>query len=252
MLFMNQHSHIAFLTRELKKFLPDGSFSSRLWQAIGAELQYRLMDWPDESETEYSSFFPVDALFLWATKDGGLDPGWLADEDGNFFDNDGALVPRGLKAEYSAEEQLAAYGLWLVHDLFESTGSVPEDEFNEQGWTSDQIIEHQAACMLLAYQALSYSQRVLRGTQLSAEEKDRAAQINFSELGKAGAKKRHAPMAELRTWAIKKYHAGEWKSANHAAHSLKDSIIQKGRTINAFLTEENAQRTIAEWFRKPV
>ena len=74
----------------------------------------------------------------------------------------------------------------------------------------------------------------------------------FSTLGKSGAEKRHAPMRELQDWAVEKYKSGEWKSANGAAHKLKDSVIAHGRTINAHLSEENAQRTIAEWFRKSV
>jgi hypothetical protein len=75
----------------------------------------------------------------------------------------------------------------------------------------------------------------------------------FSKLGKAGAKKRVDPMNNLRLWAIEKYkEKDDWKSANQAAHTLKESVIKHGRTINARLTEENAQRTIAEWFRKSV
>ena len=73
-----------------------------------------------------------------------------------------------------------------------------------------------------------------------------------SAIGKSGAKKRHAPMTELRGWAIEQYRAGSWTSANKAAHDLKDSVIAHGRTIGANLTKENAQRTIAEWIRKSV
>lgn len=76
--------------------------------------------------------------------------------------------------------------------------------------------------------------------------------LELSALGRAGGKKRHAPMAELRSWAIEKYKAGEWQSANQAAHALVDSVIKHGRSINAHLTAQNAQRTIAEWFRKSV
>lgn len=74
----------------------------------------------------------------------------------------------------------------------------------------------------------------------------------FSNLGRDGAQKRHAPMAELRAWTIEQYRAGTWPSANKAAHDLKGSVIAHGRTIGATLTEENAQRTIAEWIRKSV
>lgn len=71
-----------------------------------------------------------------------------------------------------------------------------------------------------------------------------------SAIGKAGAEKRHAPNTALREWTIERYRAGDWKSANQAAHALKDSVIAHGRTIGAVLSEENAQRTIAEWIRK--
>lgn len=260
MLFINQYSHVPFLTRELKQLLPDGSFASRLWRSIGNELHYRLVDWPDESETEYSSLFPVDALFAWVTKDGGLDPEWLASEDGSYLDDDGEVIPPSVKPSYSAVEQLAAYGLWVLAELIDGLGPTPDNdadigplpEHNCYGWKRDEVIEHRAACMLLTYQSLLYSQRILRGTNLTAEENARAEQFSFSAMGKAGAQKRHAPMAALRSWAIVKYKASDWQSANQAAHTLRDSVIKHGRTINAHLSEENAQRTIAEWFRKSV
>lgn len=72
----------------------------------------------------------------------------------------------------------------------------------------------------------------------------------FSNLGKDGAKKRHAPMIELRNWALERYKSDEWESANQAAHAFVDSTIEHGRTINAHLSKANAQRTIADWFRK--
>ena len=76
--------------------------------------------------------------------------------------------------------------------------------------------------------------------------------ISFAALGSSGAKKRHAPTAKLRAWALEKYRAGKWRSANQAAHALKPAILAYGRSINAHLSEENAQRTIADWFRKSV
>lgn len=80
--------------------------------------------------------------------------------------------------------------------------------------------------------------------QLEKERLDR------SRTGKAGALKRHAPMVKLQAWAVEKYLAKEWSSANKAAHDLKSQVMEYGRTIEAVLTEENAQRTIADWFRK--
>lgn len=254
MLFsINEYSHRPFLSRELKQLLPDGTFASRLWRAIGAELHYRLVEWEPQNEVEYSSLFPVESLFLWVTKDGGLDPEWLASENGSYLDDDGEVIPSTLTPSYSAVEQLAAYGLWLISENeMDCCGLVSEQGANENGFNRDEVIEHRAACMLLAYQALSYAQRIMLGTKLSPEENEKAEQFNFSKMGKAGAAKRHAPMAALRSWAIEKYRAGKWPSANQAANDLQGCVIDHGRTIGANLSKANAQRTIAEWFRKSV
>ena len=253
MFFYNQYAHKQLLTDELKRLLPVGSFAQRLWRTIGAELHYRLVDWPFDDETEFSSLFPVEALFTWATEGGGLDPEWLANEDGSYLDDDGEVIPQSVKPSYSAVEQLAAYGLWLISDL--SAVGLDDDCFDEQGYdkdgqTRDFLIETHASRILFAYQSLSYCQRILSGTRPTAEDESRAKKFDFSALGKAGAQKRHAPMVELRSWALRKYSMGHWNSANQAAHELKDSVINHGRTINAHLSEENAQRTIAEWFRR--
>lgn len=264
MRFINHYSHIPFLTRELKLLVPDGSFASRLRRTIGYELDYWLSGERDydfgetNDKTEYSSSFPVEALFLWATKEGGLDPEWLASKDGSYLDDNGEAIPSSVKPTYSAVELLAVYGLWLLDEEMRSLGPLvqtdadfgPLPEHNCNGWRREEVIEHRAACMLFAYQALSYCQRILNGTQLTADEKAQAEKFSFSEIGKAGAQKRHAPMAALRSWALEKYRAGEWQSANQAAHTLKESVIEHGRMINAYLSEANAQRTIAEWFRK--
>jgi hypothetical protein len=81
---------------------------------------------------------------------------------------------------------------------------------------------------------------------------DEGAKAKYVQLGKVGATKRHAPMAELRKWAIEKYSEGKWTSANQAAHDLQAKVLEHGRAIGANLTNSNAQRTIAEWIRKSV
>jgi hypothetical protein len=76
--------------------------------------------------------------------------------------------------------------------------------------------------------------------------------VEVVQNGKKGIEIRHAPMRQLRAWAIEKYLAGNWTSANEAACALTNEILDHGRTINAALKPSNAQRTIAEWFRKSV
>lgn len=77
-----------------------------------------------------------------------------------------------------------------------------------------------------------------------------AVKHHASKNGKAGAAKKFAPFRELEAWTRKKYLEGSWPSANKAAHALKEEVIAHGRAIGAVLSNENAQRTIAEWLRK--
>lgn len=112
---------------------------------------------------------------------------------------------------------------------------------------------------------LRSEQRERMNAQLSAEKTETAVGFDFSALGKDGANKRHAPMRKLQTWALLQYraskvkHRQEWEknssatykpiSANLAAHELKEMVMAHGRTINAILAANNAQRTIAAWIR---
>jgi len=242
---------------ELKKLLPEGGFAARLAMSLGRELHDRLTIHSSfgsgnaELDRAYLALLPVESLYLWVSKNGGLDPEWMEGDDGVYYDDQGNPMPESVTPTYSGVEQLAAYGLWLARTLFYSRGEGDKDqEHNEQGWSHDEVAEHRAECLLLAYQALAYAQKLIIGAPLTEEEKARLARADFSKLGAAGAKKRHGPMNELRVWAVQQYKARTWASANQAAHELMRAVVDHGRTIGATLSEQNAQRTIAEWFRK--
>ena len=83
-----------------------------------------------------------------------------------------------------------------------------------------------------------------------AEEEKINLKKRHSELGKIGASKKNKPMRELEQWTLIQYDAGRWKSGNQAASDLKEKVLRHGMTINAYLSEANAQRTIAEWINK--
>ena len=106
-----------------------------------------------------------------------------------------------------------------------------------------------------AMDAVCHSEHLLEASRLNAEAGKaisdlQARQVDFAALGGKGASIRHAPMRKLNEWTLSQYRSGKWESANKAAHELKEMVIAHGRTIGAALTEENAQRTIAEWIRK--
>ena len=95
-----------------------------------------------------------------------------------------------------------------------------------------------------------YAEDCKRVDDPEAEQGATTANYDFSAIGKIGAERRHAPMRDLRAWAVAQYDAKSNASANKAAHDLKEKVIAHGRTIGAELQEQNAQRTIAEWLRK--
>lgn len=88
----------------------------------------------------------------------------------------------------------------------------------------------------------------------ASEEKNIHTQRQ-SERGKKGAANRHAANNKLKAWVIDLYQKEESKrekrrSANEVAHDLKERVLQHGKTIEANLSEANAQRTIAEWINQ--
>ncbi|MCL2644387.1 MAG: hypothetical protein FWD51_02900 [Betaproteobacteria bacterium] len=88
-------------------------------------------------------------------------------------------------------------------------------------------------------------------TKAAQEKFDAYTKEKMRKYGKKGAEKSHKPMKNLQAFTIEKYNSyeGTWKSANHAARTLKNEVIGYGKTIKVYLSEENAQRTMAEWIR---
>lgn len=263
---INLYSHVPFLRRELKKIIPANSFADLMQHQIGNEL----IPFGDD----YAESFPVEYLFMCIESGSNsvLDLEWLAEDDGSFIGDNGKQIPKTVTATVSDVQKLALYGLYLIDnelqalDVFDpSTGKNFVNKFgmeieqtfefdgrNGHGWTEAQVTSHKSECLLQSYMALSYAHRLLVGDPPNEDEIKKYKDVDFSSYGKLGAEKRHAPTRELRKWATEKYKAKKWKSANEAAYSLKDEILQHGRSIGAHLSEQNAQRTFAEWFNKSV
>lgn len=117
-----------------------------------------------------------------------------------------------------------------VEDLFRSISNLQGDRYKND----DETI----GVLCFAYYTVGHLiARLMRNWELSG-------------LGRSGARKRYAQMRELEAWTLSEYRRGNWKSANQAAHALKDAVLAQSRTLEANLTESNAQRTIAEWINK--
>jgi hypothetical protein len=245
-------THTYFLNRAFEQLLPIDSFAFRLWRTIGREWHLRLVERPLEDEYELPWPDPLQLQSIWLSKKSGMIPECFADEDGMYLDDDGEVIPSSLKPSCSDVEQFAAYGQWLISEKMNSYGPPAERVFDDEGrnlskWTKEDVSAHRTPYLLLAYKALSYAQRTLLGIGPSEEESRLVANFDFSALGKRGADNRHAPMRALRAWTIGQFRTGKWSSANQAAYDLKDKVMAHGRTINAELQAQNAQRTIAAW-----
>lgn len=252
---MNIHSHPSFLRQRLLGFLAEGSFARRMWRAIGYEIDSVFSE--EREDDGYSALFPCEALFLWISQNGGFDPAWLADEAGGYIDDQGERVPKTVRATVSGVEQLAAYGLWLLDIDMPSIGDAGDDDpwddqdCNQNGVPYVDALDHRAECLLLAYQALLYAERMAGGRALSPVETAQAvAVVDFVAHGRRGADLRHAKMRELKAYAVGLFQARAWKSPSVAARSLQAEIMKHGRAAGLNLVESNAQRTITAWFKE--
>lgn len=248
---INSISHYSYIHAGLMKFFPGDAVASRLKKTIGMELGSMFAD-DDFNEFAYAEFFPVRALFEWLMSGHSIDLVDLTDQHGVLYDDKSEMITEYSSAQLSNAEHIAAFGLWFIESEAMALGGSPFDHGgrNEQGWFELNVLNHKAECLLNAYQALCYANRLTQKIELTADEKESIAKFDFSALGAAGAFKRHSPIRALRDYAISLYDPREWKSANQAAHELMDKIMTHGRSINARLAPSNAQRTIAEWFRK--
>jgi len=251
---LNADLHIQFLRLRLMVYLPETSLASRLKKAIPAEILY-IFAGDRPYEVPYEALFPVRALFEWIMKHGGLTVEDLEDATGQLFGDDRKLIPNNLKGSISGVEQMAALGLWYIDSELNIEGLFNDAHYDEHGlspygWSEVDAINHKAECLLNAYQALCYAERLNQAVELSTEEQASVEKFDFSALGREGAAARHAPKNALRQYALSLYNPRDWKSANQAAYALRDQIMAHGKTINAELQAQNAQRTIAEWFRK--
>jgi hypothetical protein len=95
---------------------------------------------------------------------------------------------------------------------------------------------------------LSEERRRLR-KELEEQGASHLSQV-LSSNGKKGAEASYAKKKALREWALNRYSETTWISAAAAAKSLKNEIVAQGKKMGAHLSEDNAVRTISEWFRE--
>lgn len=174
-----------FVTDELKKLIPKGSFASYLTSSIGRELQGTVENLDEGDKEGLWGAFPVQELYELLDSGWSLDHEWFQWTDGIYRDDNDNEIPPSVPRNYSAVEQIAAYGLyWVSSSEMNCMGQLPDEEVNDQGWTREGIIEHKAECLLRAYQALVCSQKLLIGKPTASpttqEEIEKSVRIELA------------------------------------------------------------------------
>lgn len=245
-----QRAHRNFIESELRQLIQPGSFASYIMESLAEELKSHLDIIAADEQDGYMPSFP-DALY-WLLNDGWtLDVEWFRWTDGTFKDDNEQEIPETVPRSYAAYEQMAVFGLSVLADdqlSYFDLGGLPDDKKAE----IDRLSDWRHEVLLDAYQSLVFAQKLLQTHKTDGVNLAPTKVVDFSALGAAGAKKRHAPQAELRKWAVSLYRQGKWPSANAAAFELAAQVIEHGKKIGAHLSQANAQRTIAEWIRKSV
>lgn len=124
------------------------------------------------------------------------------------------------------------------------------EQVRRYNWLKAQKIGQES--LLAAHEAklseLSEERRRLR-MEIEEQGASRLSQV-LSSNGKKGADASHANKRALREWALDLYGETTWISAAAAAKSLKSKIVDHGKKLGVRLSEDNAERTITQWFRE--
>jgi hypothetical protein len=239
------------------RVLTRGSFSWHLRKSIGWWLDYWLVErFEDFDEDCHSRYFPVEALFLWVQDSGGVLPEEFATEPDKYLDDNGNILPTDVKPSLSKIEQLAVYGLWLIDEDLGSPGPSTEDDWDENrrnvnGWAEVDVVKHKAECLLLAYQCLSYIQRLQHNPQITADEIDIAEQVNTalkkarSEQASRAAIAKHAKDSKQ---AAKKCVFECWERWQNN-HKNYDGQAEFARDMLDKYPELTSQKKIEDWCR---
>lgn len=240
-------AHREFVESELRKMIPEGSFTSYIVESLGTELRSTLETIEEGQPDACWEVSPAEGLFSLLDDGWSLEIDWFQWTDGVFRDDNEEAIPSTVNRHITASEQMAAYGLSVLTDdqlSYFDPSEIPE----EMKASIAELSDWRTGVVLEAYQALVFAQKLKQGHFLETGKQSRVKLVDFSALGAAGAKKRHAPQAELKKWALEKYRAKKWQSANEAAHALTAEVVAHSVTIGAFLKASNAQRTIYSWF----
>ncbi|QLI82953.1 hypothetical protein HZU75_16290 [Chitinibacter fontanus] len=250
--------HVIFLKDELNNLLPKNSTAFHIKKEMGEYLWRTLenngikhLHFPNNLTKAKTAHRPIESLYRWISYCGGLSPTWYDDPlDGEIYSDDKAIVvgctkPSECKNENEAWKvhQFVTLGLWIIDSEFNRYGDehVANGMLNEQGNNIYEVIEHRAACIEFAYQALTYALKVKAEIKAKKEKKGGLATSSLKLLTRREAE---------RLVKLKIPTSGKWKSAAIAAKSIENEVRQFAIATGWRMSEERGRTTIAGWLRE--
>jgi hypothetical protein len=261
---MNGAAHFSFLHTKLMKLLSLNSFAHRMRRSIGTAIDHYFEpnEFDERGNCSYSR--PVESLFFLITTENPLNLEWFAEEDGQYLDDSGELIPSTCTPGMTGVEQLAAYGLWFLDVECGTCGPTPEEHYDENGispdgWREADVISHKAGCLLNAYQALLYAERLGHTVHLKKDEIERAKEIDFVAIrARADERRQSSQKALIAKYephrSAEKFVRDEW-SLHKAAYDYNKSEFARAyvpRVKNEFVDKKGDPLTITEKQMKEV
>lgn len=187
----------------LSEILPEGSFAQQVQYQVARELDALLTDIRElEGDMEIPLHFRATYLHSLVLGDWTFDVDWLKDDEGMIHGDAGGPVPLNLYVPVSPAQHLAAYGSYLLSEVFWQRGTLPieGEEFNENGFSDREVTINCGEAVLAAYQCLIYAMRLAQGVKPSDEELTRAV---LSKLARERAEARHGGASGSRAKRLK-------------------------------------------------
>lgn len=245
MLDVEIEAQVPYLINELKSLIRHGSLASYMGESLGGLLHYRLVEWPRGDQTEFSRQFPVIDLFQSVSGGWGLPPEWLRHAAGVYERTSGEVVPENVAKTLTEEEHLATYGLWLIETGMSQERPTGVEWGDRLVRTRESVHRHRANCIMLAYQALTYAQKLKLRVQLSPEEMAKAIRV---AAAKKAADDRHGKPGGTRSkrdQILQRWMSGKYSSRDHCAEQECAAIGISFSTARKSL--RNAPNPPAPW-----
>jgi hypothetical protein len=227
---------------ELSEFIRPGGFASKITRMLGAEINSTL-EILEEEDGEQWGIDPVHDLYFMLKSGWNLDHEWFMWTDNLYRDDNEQVLPDDMPKTYTTAEQMAAYGLHLLNVEMHAAGPAPESGENDQGWTREGVLYHEAACLIRANQAVTYAVRLQAFQADSPAPED--VRAKFSALGLHRVEKKNAYLRKAKDFTLaewQKYGATEYGNnksafARHYRNLISHKFKRADGVTPLFVTE---------------